>query len=107
MAQEPFPLSIVQNNTLIESISVESSPTVLEYNPSNNNIYVANHDSRTVTIIYTSSNTIVDNVVVNNEPMTLEYNSAKNNIYVANRGSRTVSVIDGVNNTLIENIVGS
>jgi len=82
---------------------VESSPTVLEYNPSNNNIYVANHDSRTVTIIYT----IVDNVVVNNEPMTLEYNSAKNNIYVANRGSRTVSVIDGVNNTLIENIVGS
>ena len=36
---------------LIGSIVVEASPTALEYDPSNNNIYVANYDSGKVIVL--------------------------------------------------------
>ena len=41
-------------NTVIDTISVGLNPYYLEYNPSNNNIYVANSHSNTVSVISTT-----------------------------------------------------
>ena len=88
-------------------VDVETSPIALEFNPSNNNIYVANRDSGTVSVIDSTNNTVIGDVNVETSPIALEFNPSNNNIYVANRDSGTVSVIDSTNNTLLENVVVS
>ena len=61
------------NNTVIGDVNVETSPIALEFNPSNNNIYVANRDSGTVSVIDSTNNTLLENVV-GTGPIALEFN---------------------------------
>src|SRR5215207_9445767 len=83
-------------------------PQALEYNPSNNYIYVANRDSGTVSVIDSTNNTVIRNITVGSSPGPLVFNPSNNYIYVANAISNTISVIDSTNNTVIRNItVGS
>ena len=89
-------------------IPVGSFPQALVFNPSNNNTYVANRDSGTVSVIETANNTVIKNIAVGASPHALVFNPSNNNIYVTNRDSGTVSVIETVNNTVIKNVtVGS
>src|SRR5215203_6633271 len=78
-------------------------PQALEFNPSNNNIYVANRDSGTVSVI-DSTNNALENVVVGSEPVALEFNPSNNNIYVANVVSNSVSMIENANNTVTDTV---
>ena len=80
------------NNTLIRNVTVSSFPQQLLYNPSNNNIYVANVVSNSVTILNSTNNTVADTINVNSLPLALEYNPSNNGVYVAG----TVTGIEGV-----------
>ena len=76
----------------------------MEFNPANNNIYVANQGSGTVSVIGGSNQTLLGNTVVGTEPVALEFNPANNNIYVANVVSNSVSIIDSINNDVSETL---
>jgi YVTN family beta-propeller protein len=80
-------------DSVIATISVGKFPQAIIFNPSNNNIYVANVISNTVSVIDSDINEVTDEVDVGYDPGDLEYNPSNNNIYVANRG-----LWDSVNN---------
>ena len=66
----------------------------LEFNPSNNNIYVANQGSNSISVIDDSANAVVATVNVGNSPRALEFNPSNNNMYVVNFGLIEISVIN-------------
>ena len=79
-------------------------PRTLEYNPGNNNIYVANQLSGDVSVIDSSTNTVIKTVDVGQHLQDLEYNPSNGYIYVANQGSNDVSVIDSSTNTVVATV---
>ena len=102
------PLGKVLGDSVVAVTSVGDFPHALEFNPSNNNIYVANRDSGTVSVIDSTNNTLLENVVVGTGPIALEFNPSNNNIYVANVVSNSVSMIESMNNTVADTVdVGS
>jgi YVTN family beta-propeller protein len=57
-------------------------PFGIEYNPSNDNIYVTNYFSSTVSVISGSTNSVIDTILVGRGPIWLEYVPSNNQIYV-------------------------
>ena len=84
------------NNTVISTVDVGERPSALAFNPSNNNIYVANTNSNNVSVIESSTNTVVSTVDVGDGPSALAFNPSNNNIYVTNPVSDDVSVIQTI-----------
>lgn len=78
-------------------IGAPTSPYGLEFNPSNNDMYVVSRPN-IVSVIDSTTNKITDTIVVGNNPHSLEYNPANENIYVSNIDDDTVSVISTVRN---------
>ena len=72
----------VFGDSVISTISVEKFPQAIEFNPANNNIYVANLVSNSVSIIDSISNDISETLNVNNVPLALKYNPSNNSTYV-------------------------
>jgi YVTN family beta-propeller protein len=64
-------------------VAVGTEPIALEFNPSNNNIYVANIVSNSVSMIENINNTRADTVNVSSLPITLEFNPSNDGVYVA------------------------
>jgi YVTN family beta-propeller protein len=71
------------NNTLLENVVVGTEPVALEFNPTNNNIYVANVVSNSVSMIESINNTVADTVDVGSLPMALIFNPTNDGVYVA------------------------
>ena len=69
------------------------TPLGIQYNPSNDDIYVVNRDSDTVSVIDSTTNTVIDTINVGQNPQDLEFNSGNNNMYVTDLSSNAVSVI--------------
>ncbi|HET6590458.1 MAG TPA: hypothetical protein VFG45_09860 [Candidatus Nitrosocosmicus sp.] len=90
---------------VLATINVGQSPTSLGFNPSNNQVYVVNRGSDTVSVIDSDSNTVIKNISVGDfpefEPI---FNPSNTYMYLANGHSDTVSVIDSDSNTVIKNI---
>jgi YVTN family beta-propeller protein len=81
------------------------SPAGVAYNSDNNNLYVTNRGSDTLSVINGTTNALVDEVSLDTiAPSSIIYNTANNYIYVTNMGSNTVSVINGTTNTIVSNI---
>jgi YVTN family beta-propeller protein len=81
------------------------SPAGVAYNSDNNNLYVTNRGSDTLSVINGTTNALVDEVSLDTiAPSSIIYNTANNYIYVTNMGSNTVSVINGTTNTIVANI---
>ena len=72
-----------------------NNPFGVLYDPANQQIYVANYSSRTVSVIDPSTNSVVSTVSAGNGPWNLAYDNANNDVYVTDFGSNTVSVIAG------------
>ena len=70
------------NNTLLENVVVGTEPIALEFNPSNNNIYVANIVSNSVSMIESMNNTVADTVNVSSLPIALVFNPSNGGVYV-------------------------
>lgn len=71
-------------------------------NSQTNLVYVANHESDTISII--DGTKIVSTIAVGDYPIEVAVNPSTNTIYVANHESDTVSVIDGSSKKVIDTI---
>ena len=67
----------VFGDSVISTISVEKFPQAIVFNPANNNIYVMNRDSGTVSIIEITNNTVIKNIDVGMSPQAIEFNPAE------------------------------
>ncbi|MDE1862700.1 MAG: hypothetical protein KGI33_07300 [Thaumarchaeota archaeon] len=74
------------------------------YDSKRGEIFVANYDSNTVSVISDRNNTVVDTIPVGLEPYHAVYDPARGEVFVANLGSNTVSVISDRNNTVVDTI---
>jgi YVTN family beta-propeller protein len=84
------------------------SPWGIAYNTVNNNMYVANSDSNTVSVISGSTNSVLSSILVGRDPISIAYVPTSNKLYVTNAGSDDVYVINGATNKVIKAIpVGS
>jgi YVTN family beta-propeller protein len=97
------------SDKVIDTVSVGKKPLAITYNPSNNNVYVGNTFSDTVSVIDTlRNNNIISNIPVGHFPGNssngLAYNLRNGNIYVANTGSDRVSEIDRSTNAVVNTI---
>jgi YVTN family beta-propeller protein len=90
--------------TLEDTITVGEGPIALAFNPSDDNLYVANFNSANVSIIDTSTNTIEDTITVGEGPIALAFNPSDDNLYVADFVSGNVSIIDTSTNTIEDTI---
>ncbi|WP_256761784.1 X2-like carbohydrate binding domain-containing protein [Cohnella sp. WQ 127256] len=84
-------------NMKLGDVAVGTHPIAAAVNPVTNKIYVANHGSSTVTVVYGATNTTTT-VPVGDRPVAVAVNPVTNKIYVANLGSNNVTVIDGATN---------
>ena len=104
-------VSVIDSSSdkVVDTVSVGNKPLAITYNPSNNNIYVANTFSDTMSVIDTSkNNNVISNIAVGHFPGNsssgVAYNSKNGNMYAANIGSDSLSEIDGSNNVVISSI---
>lgn len=88
----------------IGSIQVGSHPYGVIYNNINGNIYVANYDSNSVSVIDPTTNQVIANIPVEQNPRQIVLNTDNGNLYVINTGSSSVSVIDPTTNQVIATI---
>ena len=89
-------------DSVIATIPVGDLPVLIAFNPDNGDMYVANHDSDTVSVIDGQTNTVIGSPIpVGDDPFEIAFNPDNGDMYVTNHNSDTVSVIDGQTNTVI------
>ena len=91
-------------NCVMGEIDVQAGPEGMAYDSGNGNIYVANSQRSTVSVINDTNNTVVKTIAVGDWPLAVEYDGANGDLYVPNDFSNSVSVIDGQTNTIVKNI---
>jgi YVTN family beta-propeller protein len=80
-------------------------PFGIAYNSANNNMYVANFGSSTVSVISGSTDSVIASILVGRLPHSIAYVPPHSNkLYVTNEGSDDVYVINGATNRVIKNI---
>ena len=96
------------SNPLSSKVSVGNSPNGITYDPANGNLYVADFNPATVSVINGTTNTLestINTKQVAPAPWDVAYNPSNGYIYVTEVENSNVSVINGANNTLLANIV--
>ncbi len=83
---------------------VLSQPLGIAFDPANNDIYVADFGSNTVSVISGATNTIIATIAVGTNPNQVAYDPFNHEIYVSNSGSTTVSAISSSTNTVVATI---
>src|SRR4029079_10197788 len=93
-------------DSVIATIPLGDLPQGIAFNPNNGDMYVANHDSNTVSVIDGKTNAVIGSPIpVGDRPVGIAFNEDNGDMYVTNSGSTTVSsgtvsVIDGQTNTV-------
>ena len=89
-------------------VTVQQSPHGVAVNSAAKRLYVANHDSDTLTVINSQTYAVVKTIAGGDGPNGVAYNPTNNLIYVAARNTNRVRVIRASNYTLVKTIaVGS
>lgn len=98
--------SIVNQADVLTSaqIDVGEWPISIDTQPIRDNIYVANSDSGTVSVIDLTTNSVIKNINVGYNPSFIHAPPFGDNIYVANFDSDTVSVIDSVTDEVVAGV---
>lgn len=81
-----------------------SEPFGIAFDAANNNVYVANYESNTVSVINSRSNRITHAIPVGANPNQVAYDPANQEIYVSNSGSTTVSAISSTETKIVATI---
>jgi YVTN family beta-propeller protein len=89
----------------LRQISVGGAPGGLAYDSSRGEVFVANIDSDTVSVISDSSDTVVATIAVGSYPFGVAYDSDRGEVFVTNLNSGTVSVISDATDTVVATIV--
>ena len=83
---------------------MSGSPAAVVSDPSNDDIYVAEKGSNSISVISTSNDQPVATVQVGSSPDALTYDPSADDIVAVNEGSNSLSIISGSNNTVIAEI---
>lgn len=83
------------------SISVGASPGTPMFDPENDEIYVPNGNSSTLTVVSGATDQVLTSIPVGTDPQTPVLDPASGTIYVANSGSDNVSVINATRNVVV------
>ena len=78
----------------IDPIAVGSLPTDIAYDPINQDMYVTNQGSGSVSVIDTTTNTEIETITVGDAPIGIDYDPINHRMYVTNSMDGTVSVIN-------------
>ena len=93
------------NQVTFPSIDLGKTPEEIAITPDGTRAYVANHGSKSVSVINTQTNqVIVPAIAVGKEPNGIAISPNGTRAYVANGGSETVSVIDTATNQVTATI---
>lgn len=87
-------------NSVLSTISVQSSPNGIILSSDDSKAYIANTESDTISVIDTSSNTVTDTIAVGHIPIGVAISPDNTKLYVTNFFDDTVSVIDTATNTV-------
>ena len=91
--------------TVVDTISVGSSPIGIAVTPDGSSAYVANRGDETVSVIQTSDNTVVDTISVGYDPSWgVAVTPNGDYVYVTNWEDGIVSVIQTSDNTVVDTI---
>jgi YVTN family beta-propeller protein len=91
-------------HVVIDTISVGGYPSGVAFNYDGSQVYIANTNDNTVSVIQTSDNTVVDTISVGSDPYGIAVVPNGSYVYVANYMDGTVSVIQTSNNTVVDTI---
>src|SRR6267143_1580906 len=81
-----------------------SEPFGIAFDLANKNVYVANYESNTVSVIDGRSNRITHTIPVGVNPNQVAHDPANQEIYVSDSGSTTVSAISSTDNKVVATI---
>jgi len=90
-----------------KTVYVGGSPNSVAIDPTTHNVYVANIDDSSVSVIDGTKNIVMATVPVGAAPSAMAVDSTSHTVYVDNVNGSTVSVIDGATNTAKRVAVGS
>ena len=93
----------VSAQTVTATVPVGAQPLFLAYDSGKGEVFVANFNDSTVSVISDSSNTVTATVSVGTNPVGVAYDSGKGEVFVANSSDNTVSVISDPTLTLAPN----
>ena len=93
-------------NTIVKTITVAATPTFLEYNPSNNYMYVTNN-SGTAMAINPATGTVVATITLSTGPLNIAYCPSNTSMYASNNQTTTVMVINASNVVTATIAIGS
>lgn len=96
------------NNRVFANISVGTDPAGMAFDPTDDEVFVANLESNNVSVISDSTDKVVATVHVGTNPGAVAYDGGVDRIFVTNEGSDNVSVISGATDKVMTTIpVGS
>ncbi|MCE9652498.1 MAG: YncE family protein [Nitrosarchaeum sp.] len=96
--------SVVNAYSLQDNVLVGNYPRSIDIDPYLNNLYVANYDSGTVSVIDSKNMIIKDTIFINNgnsHPTKIGVDSKRHLIFVSDKISGKLTVINGINNEII------
>jgi YVTN family beta-propeller protein len=76
------------------TLQVGTNPTHVAVNPARNEVYVANAQSGTISVINAEANRVVATISVRHRPYFITVEPSGHRAYVANYGSNSVSIVD-------------
>jgi YVTN family beta-propeller protein len=89
---------------LTSNIPVGELPAGVVFDPTDQEAFVSNSGSDSVSVIWARSNAVVATVPVGSGPWGLAWDNASDEVWVVNSESANVSVIDAATNTVVETV---
>jgi len=84
----------LRRRLLLANISVGQSPVALALKPDGGELFVANRDSHSVSVINTWSNEVTETLLASRQPVQVLTSGDGSQLYVAHAGSDLVFVVD-------------
>ena len=82
------------NYSLVKKITVGKSPGEILFDDKSRNLYVANSESKSLSIISPDTLEVERTVLLGEKPFSIAYDEADRLVYVTNEGDNTLSVIN-------------
>jgi YVTN family beta-propeller protein len=87
-----------------KTIPVGSEPRAVAVDPTTGNVYVANSNTDTVSVIDEATSIVTNTITVGNGPLGVAVDPTRGEVYVTNDGAASVSVIDESTGTVTNTI---
>ena len=89
----------------VAPIAVGKFPVGVMFDPHDDDVYVTNSESNTVSVIADSDNTVIATVTVGTNPWGIAYDPAQDEIFVACNGDGEVYILNGTTNTVAGSVL--